>query len=279
MPVGQRVNESAAELLLPQRIAERVHHRARREPSRRNVPELLQAERELLRLPLLAQRQATQELFCQVAADTVAEDRHLRQDVDARFEGRFLLAMLADAAIARAHANHARAIHQDVLRRESGEQVDAFRLDLSGQPADEVIERDDVVAVILERGRDDREWQLRLRRQKVDMVLVDLGRQRSALFLEVRDQVAQRGGVKDGAREHVRRRLARLLEDGNRQRLATLLLLDLREAKRRREPGRAAADDQNINFERLAIHGIADYPFSSSAVSAGAISNRSPTMP
>ena len=49
--------------------------------------------------------------------------------------------------------------------------------------------------------------------------------------------------------EHVRAGLARLLEHGNRERLAALLLLQLRQPQRGRHPGGAAADDQDVDFE------------------------------
>jgi hypothetical protein len=52
----------------------------------------------------------------------------------------------------------------------------------------------------------------------------------------------------------VRRRLARFFEDRNRQRLAAILLLQLRESQGRRHPGRSAADDEDVDLESLARH-------------------------
>jgi hypothetical protein len=46
--------------------------------------------------------------------------------------------------------------------------------------------------------------------------------------------------------------VARFFEDGNRERIPALFLLQLCETQCRRHPRRAAADDQNVNFERLA---------------------------
>ena len=68
----------------------------------------------------------------------------------------FVLAVLADAAVAGAHADDARAVHQHVLAGETGEEVDALGLDLLRQPAHEPVERDDVVAVVPQRRRNDR---------------------------------------------------------------------------------------------------------------------------
>ena len=67
-----------------------------------------------------------------------------------------------------------------------------------------------------------------------------------------------------------------LLDDGNRQRFAALLLLELREPQRRGQAARPAADDQDVDFKRLAL---SHQPFWSSAMIAGASSNRSPWMP
>ena len=72
--------------------------------------------------------------------------------------------------------------------------------------------------------------------------------------LEVGDELAQRRRIEHRARQHVRAGLARLLEHGDRQRLAALRLLQLRQAQRRRQPGRAAADDQDVDVEGLAFH-------------------------
>ena len=47
--------------------------------------------------------------------------------------------------------------------------------------------------------------------------------------------------------------LARLLEHRDRKRLAALLLLELRQAKRSRHPGGPAADNQNVDVKSLAI--------------------------
>ena len=86
---------------------------------RRDLPQLLEADRELLRLCAFAELQPPHQLLREVAAHAVAEDRDLREDVDAGLEGRLLLAVLADAAIAGADADHARAVHQDVLAGEA----------------------------------------------------------------------------------------------------------------------------------------------------------------
>ena len=132
------------------------------QPIGRDLPQLLEADRELLRLRAASELQSPQQLLGEVAAHAVAEDRDLGADVDAGLERRLLLAVLADAAIAGAHADHARAVHQHVLPGKAREEIDAFGFDLRGQPLHELVQRNDVVAVVLQRRRDDREGELRL---------------------------------------------------------------------------------------------------------------------
>ncbi len=78
--------------------------------------------------------------------------------------------------------------------------------------------------------------------------------------------------------------LARLVDHGHGQRLAAVGRLELRQTQGRRQAGRAAADDQDVYVEGFAFHGALrgtaePQPLPSSAMRAGAISNRSPWMP
>ena len=102
-----------------QRIAHRVNDGAGREPVRRDLPQLLDADRIELRRTPLVERETPHDRLGQVAADAVGEDRHLRADVDAGLERRLPLAVLADAAIAGAHTDDAIAVVQDLDRRET----------------------------------------------------------------------------------------------------------------------------------------------------------------
>ena len=67
------------------------------------------------------------------------------------------LAVAADAAIAGSHANDALPLHQQLGAGKPGKHVDAFGLDEARKPFAELLHRDDVVAVIPERRRRDRE--------------------------------------------------------------------------------------------------------------------------
>src|SRR5947199_234193 len=79
------------------------------------------------------------QLLRQVPAHAVAEDRDLGEDVDARLERRLLLAMLADAAVTGAYAEHASAVHQNVLPGKAGEEVDPCGFHLAREPPHELV--------------------------------------------------------------------------------------------------------------------------------------------
>ena len=145
------------------------------------------------------------------------------------------------------------AVVQHVLAGEPPEQIDAFGLHLLGQPLGERTERDDVVAVIVKRRRRDRQADLALLRQEIDVVVVDRRAERRALGREIRNQVLQRRGIEQRARQLMRTGLA-APSRSPRSRAARRPFLQLRETQRRREPGGPAADDQDVDFERFAIH-------------------------
>jgi hypothetical protein len=165
-----------------------VHDGAGGQTVRGNLPQLLDANGIELRRAAGVERQATDDRLRQVATDAVGENRHLRTNVDARLEGRFALAVFSNPAIAGADAGHSIAVVEHVDTREPGEDVDALALDKPAQPLHETIERNDVVAVVSQRRRNDRKRQLARAGEEVDVVVMDGGRKRSALRLEVRDE-------------------------------------------------------------------------------------------
>ena len=84
--------------------------------------------------------------------------------------------MLADAAIARSHADDAIAVIEHLGRRKAREDVNAFGFDQAAEPLDEPVERDDVVAVIPERRRGDRKLHLAGAGEEVDVIVRGLRR-------------------------------------------------------------------------------------------------------
>ena len=157
-------------------------------------------------------------------------------------------------------------------------------LDLRRQPLHELVQRDDVVAVILERRRRDRQPQLSCR-------VSGSRRCRPCTSHASGAPLAAKSGIRSAQRRRVEQRARQRWAPASRALSITATVsgsppccrLQLRQPQRRRQPGRAAADDQHVDVEGLAFHAAAcGAPLSllpSSAISAGAISNRSPWMP
>src|SRR5688572_2884695 len=101
---AHRVQPAAAKLFLAKRISEGENDSARLQPILGNVPELLDPDRKLRGPGLGANLQIAMELLREVAAHAVGKDGHLGAYVCARLERALRLAVLPEAAIARAHA-------------------------------------------------------------------------------------------------------------------------------------------------------------------------------
>ena len=112
------------------------------------------------------------------------------------------------------------------------------------------------MAVIGEGRRRKWEFDLTALGEKVDAIASHRRRERRALFLKVRHQLAKRRRVEHGSGEHVRAGLARFLEHRNCQRLSPGRLLELRQSQRRGKPRRPRADDQDVEVEGLASHRV-----------------------
>ncbi len=215
--IGHGVHESAPELLLIERIAKRVHHRAGRQPPGGHVPELLDADGKQLRLTACADIRPPHELLRQIATDAVGQNRHLGAYVNTGLEIGARAAMTADAAVSGAHAGDARSLHEELGRGEAREHVDAFRLHQPRQPFAELLQRNDEVAVIAQGWRRERKRDPAGLREEVDAVFVHLRRQRRAFGLEVGDELAEGARIEHRARQQVRAGLARLSRAGPRQ--------------------------------------------------------------
>ena len=217
-PIGERVDEAAAELLVPQRMPERVHHGAGLDAPLRHFPQLLEPDGELLGLAPLTEGEVPPQLLGEVAAHAVAEDRDLGVDVHARLERGLLLAVLPAAAVAGADADHALAVEQHLLAGEAGEEVDAGGLGLLRHPASELVERHEGVAVVGQRRRNERGPERAVLGEEVHALAADHGEERRAKCPVVRQQLREGRQVEHGARQQVGAGLARLLEHRDRWR-------------------------------------------------------------
>src|SRR5262245_24933436 len=128
---GHAVNESAAELLVPQRPAHSMDHAAAHTPLLGHIPNFLHAHGKHLRISFSVQIELADQLFCQRSASAFGENRYLGADVDARFKGAFRLAVLVDAFIPRPDPGYGVALDQQIGACEACEDIDAALLHLS----------------------------------------------------------------------------------------------------------------------------------------------------
>jgi hypothetical protein len=101
---------------------------------------------------VLAQAVFRLELPAEVAARALGEEGVFAVQLDARLVGAGPLAPAVDAHVAGGDALHPPGVEQHLVRGESGKDLDAERLGLRAEPAAEVAQADDVVAVVAETG-------------------------------------------------------------------------------------------------------------------------------
>ena len=191
-----------------------------------------------------------------MAAGALGEQRVLADELHARLEIGGGCPVLADAHVAGRDAAHRPGIVvEHFLTGEPGENLHTQRFRLLSQPAHDVAEAHDVVAVVDEALRQQRVRDrdgLRLREQP-EPVVAHRRVERRALRLPVGQELGQRDRVHHRARQDVRADLGTLFEDDDAHVLAGFCraLLD---ADRRRETGGAAADDHDVVFHCFALH-------------------------
>src|SRR5579885_409282 len=125
------------------------------------------------------------ELLGAVAASAFSQNSDLRPQIIPGLEVRLWLAVLVDAFVVGANAGHTHSLRVDavVFKQElragkSGEDRDAGLFDFLSEPFYELVDRDDVVAMIPQRGRDDGQLAYFVFGQKINGFLRDLGIER-----------------------------------------------------------------------------------------------------
>ena len=159
-------------------------------------PEFFDAQTVNLWLASLVEIKTLRELLSQRAARAFAEHCHFRAQVNTRLVIWFGLPFLINSLVARANTDDAVIFIIKHLRSgKFGEDVDASLFAFFAEPSGQTIERDDVIAVILEwRWCDGRANCVRLR-QVEKIVFLDERFERRALFDEIRYQLLERARV------------------------------------------------------------------------------------
>jgi len=214
-----------AELPVLRAGTERPAHRVDDVAQRlRDLPDFLDADLPDLRL-VAAQPEVVERDTGEMALRSFGEHRHLRDEIGARLEVAHRLALAVPSLVARADANDAAVRDEQLLRGRLGQDHRPTFLGALAEPAAELREREDDVAVIAHRGRR-RDPERRSTRQHVDGFAVHLAVARHVLdAVAVAKEPAERARIDDGARQQVRAGLLALLDDGNRH--LTQLVCDL----------------------------------------------------
>ena len=243
-----------------------MHDQPRLVFRRVDFPQLLDADAVGLRIDAVAQIEFLPQRLGQRAAAALGEDRLAGVQFHARLEGVAGLAVLADAEVAGGDAlDRTILVVEHLGRGEPGVDLDAKRLGLLAQPAGEIAQADDVVAVVAHLRR--RRQLERARFAQVEQAVLSGRRvERGAAFLPVGKQLGQRVRFEHGAGEDVGADFRALLQQADRD-LPALLLGQLLDADCRGQPRGASADDHDIVFHRFAIgaHGRSQNRFSGSA--------------
>jgi len=215
---------------------------------------------------LALEPEALDQLLREAPATPLSEHGHLRADVHARLEVRLRASVAIDAHVAGTHADDATALDDELVAGEARKDVDSAGLGPFGQPLGDTVERDDVVALLLEvrRHHGNRELALRMEDPEAGVVADVLGRE--ALAREVRHELGDRLRIHDRAREHVvadggtllDHEYARGLDRGLLARFGVAVpRLDAsHQVDRRGEIRGAGSDVQDVDLHALAFDGL-----------------------
>ena len=221
----------------------------------RDLPDLLHAERVDLWVPArkteLLDRGAGE-----VALRPLGQHGDLRDDVGAGLEVAELLALAPATPVAGADAADGAVVDEQLRSGGLGQDRRADLLGLVTEPAAELGERHDHVAVVAHRRRRRNAEGVRARKD-VDRLAVNLAEARELVGLRASaEEATEPARVDDRAGQEVGSRLLSLLQHGERHLAEPLghlrrLLEQLPEADRAREPGGAGAHDRNAYLDPL----------------------------
>ncbi len=254
LAVVQVVEEGAAVGLAVHGPAGRMHHEAGLVACRVDFPQLLDAQAVALRVLAGVQLVLGNDLLAQVAAGAFGKDRVLGVQLHAQLELARGLAVLADAHVAGGHAlDRAVVVVEHLGGSKAREDFNAQCLGLLAQPLDHVAQANDVVAMVLEAGRQQEVGRAQggfLTQEDHGVVGDGLGQGR-ALFLPVRDQLGQRTRVHDRAGQDVGTGLGALFQHDDGDILA-FFGRQLLEADGRGQAAGAAANHHHVVFHGFA---------------------------
>ena len=250
------VDEAAAVGGVVHRPAGRVYHQAGLVVLGRHLPQFLQADAVGLGVGVAAQIELRLQLLAEVAATALGEQGVLGMQFHAGFVVGPLFAFAGQPHVAGRHTlDRAVLVVEDFGAGKAGIDLDTQRLGLFAEPLDDVAEADDIIAVVEETAGQQAVGDRATTglRQEQHLVFRHRRVEGSPLRLPVRDQLGQRARVHHRARQDMGAEFGGLLDQADRV-IVSFFGCQLLQADRRRQPGRAAADDQHVEFHGLAFH-------------------------
>lgn len=257
--LAEVVHEGAAIDVCRQRVAHGVDDQALFEFGGVDLPHLLDAQAVRLVLAVLAQGKLVGDLLGQAAVGALAEHGDAGVKLHAALKRVLGLAAPGYAQVVGRHAlDRAVGAVEHLGRREAGVHLDAQFLGPLAQPLDELVEADNVVAVVvhLGRGRDGDRGRLGEEAHPVGAGRGGvLEARRVGLVEPVWDEVVDGRGLDGGARDDVRAQVASLLEHQDAEVVVAGLIGKLLEPDGGAEARGAATHDAHVHLVRLALDG------------------------
>ena len=252
------VDEATAIGGVVERPAGRVHDQPGAKVLRPDLPQFLDANAIALRIAVGIQPETFDQGTTQMPARTLGKHRVAAQQLHARLEGIGGLPVTVQTHVARHHATDLafRGVEHPGGRK-AGVDLHPQRLGLHAQPARQLRQADDVVAMVLHGRRrgPDRHLQLVSGRQEHHLVGGSRRHGGRIVLLPAGQQLVQRAGVDDRARQDVRADLGAFLDHADADVLAAFGR-QLLQADGRGQPCRACAHHHHIEFHGIAFDAV-----------------------
>ena len=220
-----------------------------------DLPELLDPDAVGLRLHPVAKAEALRQPQSEVAAAAFGEEGVLRAKLHPRHEVVGGLAVAPDPHVAGDDpADGAVLAVEHVRGGEAGEHLRPELLRLGGKPAAEVPQADDVVAVVLQRGREQRGRPRHAARlgEKEEALLRDRGIEGRFALAPVREELLEGAGLDHRPRKDMGADLGALLDHAHAE-VVVALHGELAKPDRGGEARRTRADDHHVELHGFAL--------------------------
>ena len=221
-----------------------------------DLPQLLDADAVFLRIDAVAKVESLHQRLRQRPAAAFREQRVPRVQLHSLLVFGLVRAVLRNPHVARRDAAHVTAVAvQHFGRGKARVDFDAERLRLLREPATDVAEAHDVIAMVAHQRRQQAlGYRERLvMRQDQEPVFADRRIDRRAQCLPIGHELVQRARIDDGAGQDVRADLRALFENAHRD-FARRARGELLQPDRRGESGGTSADDHHVVFHHFARH-------------------------